>query len=171
MYSTFNGYVLRPATADDTDNYYDGNFSPMDNEVKRLTGTEKEFTEDEVKSFFLKCIRCDRYDFLIFSPDGKVIGESVLNEIDRDAKKANFRIALFHSEYFGKGLGSWAAEKTIEFSFTEGGLKTLELSVFSFNPRAVRLYEKLGFTVIETDGDELIMELSADKWNNKKYNI
>ena len=165
MYSTFNGFYMRQATADDTDNYYDGNYSPMDREVKILTGTEKDFTEEEVKSFFLKCLNTDRYDFLILSSDRKVIGESVINEIDRDAKKANFRIALFHSEYFGKGLGSWAAEKTIEFAFTECGLKTLELSVFTFNSRAIRLYEKLGFTVTERDGDELIMELSADNRN------
>ena len=67
----------------------------MDSEVKRLTGTEREFTEEEVKSFFLKCLDDDRYDFLIFSPEGKVIGESVINEIDRESCKANFRIAFF----------------------------------------------------------------------------
>ena len=170
MYSTYNGFVLRDATSADADNYYDGNFSPMDSEVKMLTGTEREFTEEEVKSFFLKCLDDDRYDFLIFSPEGKVIGESVINEIDRESCKANFRIALFHSKYFGRGIGSWAAEKTVNFAFSEAGILTLELSVYTFNPRARRLYEKLGFVTTESDGDELIMILTADKWNEINNN-
>ena len=165
MIRSFNGYVLRPATAEDAENYYDGNFSPMDSEVKRLTGTEREFTEDEVKSFFLKCLEWDRYDFLIISPSGKVIGEAVINEVDRKRKRANFRIALFHSEDFGHGIGSWAAENTVDFAFSECGLDMLELSVFTFNTRAVRVYEKLGFTVSEAIDGELIMELSANDWN------
>ncbi len=173
MYSTYNGYVLRNSTAEDVDNYYDGNFSPTDSEVKRLTGTDREFTEDEVKSFFLKCLAEDRFDFLVLSPEGKVIGESVINEIDRTEGKANFRIALFHREYFGLGIGSWVAERTVDFAFNEGGLSTLELSVYAFNPRAIRLYEKLGFVTTEVDKDELIMVLTADKWNeiNNKLHI
>ena len=167
MYSTYNGFILRDTTSADADNYYAGNFSPMDSEVKMLTGTEREFTETEVKSFFLKCLDDDRYDFLIFSPEGKVIGESVINEIDRADSKANFRIALFHSKYFGRGIGSWAAEKTVNFAFSEAGILTLELSVY---PRAIRLYEKLGFVTTEVDGDKLIMILTADKWNEINNN-
>ncbi|MBR5447525.1 MAG: GNAT family N-acetyltransferase [Clostridia bacterium] len=171
MLKSYNGYVLRPATAEDAQNYYEGNFSPMDSEVKRLTGTEREFTEDEVKSFFLKCLEWDRYDFLIISPSGKVIGEAVINEVNRKRKRANFRIALFHSEDFGHGIGSWAAENTVDFAFSKGGLDMLELSVFTFNTRAVRVYERLGFTVSEAIDGELIMELSADDWNNNKKHI
>ncbi len=165
MYSTYNGFVLRDAAPEDAYNYYDGNFSPMDSEVKRLTGTERDFTETEVKSFFQKCISDDRYDFLLLSPDDKVIGESVINEIDRAERKANFRIALFHREYFSIGIGSWAAKKTIDFAFSEAGILTLELSVYTFNPRAIRLYEKLGFVTTEVEDDELIMVLTAEKWN------
>ncbi|GHN49007.1 hypothetical protein ME800_06160 [Lactobacillus delbrueckii] len=33
-----------------------------------------------------------RYFFLILDPNGKIIGESVINEIDWDLRRANFRI-------------------------------------------------------------------------------
>ena len=73
------------------------------------------------------------------------MGESVLNEIDWDLRKANFRIAIFHPEECGKGIGSWAIENTLEFAFQEINLHRVELDVFSFNPRAIRAYEKAGF--------------------------
>ena len=39
----------------------------------------------------------DRYFFLIIAPDGRIIGESIINEIDWKLRRANFRIAIFHS--------------------------------------------------------------------------
>ncbi len=78
-----DGYILRAAQKDDAENYYNQNFNPLDPEVARLTGCKPYFSHDEVVSFFLSCIdNDDRRDFLIISPDGKIIGESVINEID-----------------------------------------------------------------------------------------
>lgn len=58
-----------------------------------MTGCKEHFTKEEVTSFFLKAIEeTDRYFFLIIDPNGKIIGESVINEIDWDLRRANFRI-------------------------------------------------------------------------------
>lgn len=93
---TKEGYVMRLADAADADSYYSQNYNPLDKEVARLTGCKESFTKEEVVSFFLKSIEeDDRYFFLIFSPDGKIIGESVINEIDWDIRCANFRIGIF----------------------------------------------------------------------------
>ena len=82
-----DGFVIRLAKADDAVNYYEQNYCPLDKEVARLTGCKEEFSKDEVVSFFLKSLEeDDRYFFLIIAPDGEIIGESVINEIDWELK-------------------------------------------------------------------------------------
>lgn len=78
-----DGFTLRLAQAEDVDDYYAQNYCPLDKEIARLTGCKAEFTKEEVRSFFLKSLEADdRYFFLILSPDGRIVGESVINEID-----------------------------------------------------------------------------------------
>ena len=170
-----NGFILRLAREEDAGGYYEHNFNPLDSEVARLTGSKLNFTYDEVVNFFLKCINEeDRYDFIIISPSGKIIGESVINEIDYDLRSANFRIALFHSEECGKGIGSWAIGVTRDFAFEELKLHRLELEVFSFNTRAIKAYEKAGFKHegVLKDGikyeDDVLMAILEDEWRKIK---
>lgn len=176
-----DGFVLRLAQKEDAIEYYEHNFNPLDRETARLTGCKSHFTRDEVIHFFQECITSpDRYDFLILSPDGHIIGESVLNEIDHELRCANFRIGLFHSQGYGKGIGSWAIEKTLEFAFREIKLHRVELNVFSFNPRAIHAYEKAGFKhegVLRDavkDGtsyaDDILMAILEDEWRDMEKN-
>lgn len=89
-----DGFTIRLAKASDVDDYYFQNYCPLDKGVARLTGQEEHFTKEEVTSFFLKAIEeTDRYFFLIIDPNGKIIGESVISEIDWDLRRANFRIS------------------------------------------------------------------------------
>ena len=113
-----DGFVIRLAKANDAVDYYEQNYCPLDKEVARLTGCKEEFSKDEVVSFFLKSLEeDDRYFFLIIAPDGEIIGESVINEIDWDLKCANFRIGLYRQTERGKGIGTWATEITRDFAF------------------------------------------------------
>lgn len=92
---TKDGFVLRLARIEDAQEYYEHNFNPLDREIARLTGSRADFTCDEVMNHFKKCIDAeDRYDFVLVSLDGHIIGESVLNEINEDLSCANFRICL-----------------------------------------------------------------------------
>ena len=176
-----DGYVLRKATIHDAEEYFQNNFNPLDPETVRLTGSKSDFTHDEVVNFFRKCmIDPDRYDFLIISPDHHIIGECVLNHIDKNLRSANFRIALFHHKSYGKGIGSWAIEKTLEFAFDEIKLHRVELDVFSFNTRAIHTYEKIGFQhegvlrdAIKTDdgyADDVLMAILEDEWRMIHHN-
>lgn len=132
-----DGYILRPAQKEDAESYYQNNYNPLDPEVAYLTGCKSSFTHDEVVDFFLSCIDDGkRYDFLIIFPDGKIIGESVINEINWELRSANFRIGIFHSDICGKGIGSWTTRMTCRFAFEQLHLHRLELDVFSFNLRA-----------------------------------
>lgn len=174
-----DGYVMRSAQAADVERYYAENFSPLDKEVARLTGCKEAFSREEVELFFLKSIAdTDRYLFLILSPDGEIIGESVINQIDRDMRCANFRICLFRAAQRGKGIGSWAVEITRDFAFSQLQLHRLELDVFSFNPRAEKAYKKAGFraegvlrdAIMDGDryADDILMAILEDEWRRIK---
>lgn len=100
-----DGFIIRLAKAEDVINYYEQNYCPLDKEVARLTGCKEKFSKEEVVSFFMKSIEDDdRYFFLIIAPDGEIIGESVINEIDWELRCANFRIGLYRQTERGKGV-------------------------------------------------------------------
>ena len=170
-----DGFVLRLSREEDAIPYYRQNFNPLDPEIARLTGCPEAFEEDTVVRFFLSCISDpDRYDFLLFSPDGRIIGESVLNEIDWDLRSANFRIAIFHPTDRGKGIGSWMIRTARNFAFETLKLHRLSLDVFSFNQRAERAYARAGFrregvlrdAVRDGDGyaDDILMAILEPEW-------
>lgn len=174
-----NGFIMRLARVEDAEEYYAQNYCPLDPEVTRLTGCKPEFTRQEVVSFFLSCVDAeDRFDFLLIAPDGRIIGESVINEINAEAKSANFRIAIFHSRDCGKGIGSWMIRETRDFAFRELKLHRLYLDVFSFNPRAEHAYLKAGFkregvlrdAVRNSEGyaDDILMSILEDEWRSLK---
>lgn len=174
-----DGVILRLARAEDVTDYYEQNYCPLDGETARLTGCKETFSREEVASFFLKSLEDeDRYFFLIIAPDGKIIGETVINEIDWDLRRGNFRIALFHPGERGKGIGGWATEATRDFAFEQLKLHRLELDVFSFNPRAEKVYLKAGFkregvlrdAVLDGEqyGDDILMSILEDEWRGLK---
>ena len=174
-----NGYLIRLAKTEDVTNYFEQNFCPLDKEVARLTGCKEEFTKEEVYSFFLKSLEeNNRYFFLITAPDGKIIGESVINHINWKLRCANFRIALFHKTEREKGIGTWATEVTRDFAFEK-----LHLDVYSFNPRAEKAYLKAGFkregvlrdAIMDNDNyaDDILMSILEDEWKTikRKHNL
>ena len=46
---------------------------------------------------------------------------------------------------WGKGIGKAALSLILEYAFSELNLHRVFLNVFSFNKRAIKLYEKMGF--------------------------
>lgn len=169
------GYTLRLARREDAEAYYAQNFAPLDPEAARMTGSQAQFTREEVVAFLRESIEDgERYHFLILSPEGRIIGESVLNEIDWDLRCANFRIGIFHPDQRGKGIGTWAVRQTRDFAFSQLHLHRLELDVYSFNPRAERVYRATGFrregilrdAVRDGDAyaDAILMAMLEDEW-------
>ncbi|MBF0367713.1 MAG: GNAT family N-acetyltransferase [Oligoflexia bacterium] len=76
---------------------------------------------------------------------GKLVGDVTLKDIDGDTKSAHVRIAIAKAELYGKGYARNAMIALLEYSFHELELNRIELEVFSFNERAIRLYKSLGF--------------------------
>ncbi|MYL35742.1 GNAT family N-acetyltransferase [Pontibacillus yanchengensis] len=83
-------------------------------------------------------------------------------------------IAIGEESYQNNGYGTEAMELLVDFSFQECNLHRIQLTVFENNPRAIRLYEKLGFQkegvyreFIRRDGemwDMLLFGLLRKEW-------
>ncbi len=179
MIAEKDGYCMRFARADDAANYYEQNYCPLDPGAARLTGCKGEFSREEVVSFFLRSVEeKDRSFFLIVAPDGRIVGESVINEIDWELHCANFRICLYRRTERGRGIGTWATEVTRDFAFETLRLYRLSLDVYAFNSRAERVYAKAGFrregvlrdAVRDGDAyaDVILMSLLEDEWRALK---
>ena len=167
---------LRPFQPEDAQSYA-RLLDRVDPEVARLTRSQLHYDFDKAVSFFPASIADGtRRDFLLLDPKSRIIGESVIDEIDSEVRSANFRIAIFDPHSFGRGIGSWAIGQTVDYAFGELGLHRLSLDVFSFNPRAIRAYEKAGFVregvlsdaVIDSAdgsyGDDILMAILEGDW-------
>lgn len=129
-------------------------------ESRRLTGTQKAFTLPEVRHYCQRVAEAvDRYDWAItLKGEDSYRGEAVLNEIDWLNRSANYRIALANPALFGRGYGSEATRLVVAYGFTQLGLHRIELEVYDFNPRAQRVYEKVGFVREGVRRDVLLWE-------------
>lgn len=104
----------------------------------------------------------DRLDLAI-TVEGEVIGEIVLNEWDSEMESISFRI-LMDPYYANHGYGSEAMTLFLTYAFKQFNFNRIELEVYSFNPRARRAYEKVGFVYEGTKRE-------AFQFDKKKYDI
>lgn len=77
--------------------------------------------------------------------DNLFIGTTAIVNLDMFAHHAEIGINIAHPDYRSKGYGYEAMSLTICYGFEQLNLNRLYLRVMSFNERAIRIYEKLGF--------------------------
>jgi RimJ/RimL family protein N-acetyltransferase len=134
---------LRPIGLDDTDLYFRMLFHP---EERRLTGTQKSFTREQIYRYIEGKSQDPGSLLLLIAlrETDEVIGDIALQSIDSYNRNANIRIAVMQ-QYQGKGYGSEAMKLMLDYGFGIVNLHRIELNVFSYNERAIHVYEKLGF--------------------------
>lgn len=147
-----------------------------DEEGKRLTGSKGTFTFEGTEKHCARLFDAkDRVDYAItLKDDPAFIGEVVLNNIQVEERSASFRIALAGKEYFNKGYGTEAMMLILKHGFETLGLHRIGLDVYDFNPRALHVYEKVGFVregVIRDDlmwdgvyYDSIMMGMLENEW-------
>lgn len=146
--------VLRPVAEADAPALF---AAMLDPEVVRLTGTHAQFSLAELTRWYAtRAEHHDRLDLAIVErATGECVGEAVLNDLDASNSSCSFRILLFGRRFFGRGLGTEATRLVLRHAFATVGLHRVELEVYAFNPRARRVYEKVGFVHEGTKRDAL----------------
>lgn len=75
-----------------------------------------------------------------------LIGTTALTETDDYAPHARlFRIAIGEKHWWDKGMGSEATALVLDEAFETLKLAEVRLEVFAHNPRAIAVYERVGF--------------------------
>jgi RimJ/RimL family protein N-acetyltransferase len=121
----------------------------QDQEAMRLTGTHATFTADDVERWAAsRADTVDRIDLAVVDREtGQWLGEVVAHEWDPDNRTCGFRIALSAGAR-DRGIGTEATRLIVDYVFDEiddPPVNRIELEVYAFNPRAIAVYERVGF--------------------------
>jgi RimJ/RimL family protein N-acetyltransferase len=127
-----------------------------DPEIKKLTYTP-EFTREQQKAWFESLYSKTDYKIWGVQYDNKPIGVCGLKNITfADAEYWGY---IGVKQYWGIGLGS-VIMQLVEKEAEKAGLHSIWLSVIPENIRAIRLYQKNGYTEDNREGELLIMRKS-----------
>jgi RimJ/RimL family protein N-acetyltransferase len=77
--------------------------------------------------------------------EDKLIGELNLDVVNWSGRDAFVGLGIGEPEYWNKGYGTDIMNVLLRFAFMEINLRRVSLTVFEYNPRAIRSYEKAGF--------------------------
>ncbi|WP_406255212.1 GNAT family N-acetyltransferase [Streptomyces chartreusis] len=120
-----------------------------DPEVVRFTGeASEEFPMERLRSWYgSRSGQNDRLDLAVTDrATGELVGEVVLYEWDATARSCTFR-TLVGPRGRGRGIGTEATRLIVGHGFEQLGLHRIQLEAYGHNPRALRVYEKVGFVV------------------------
>jgi RimJ/RimL family protein N-acetyltransferase len=168
------GVVLRPLTAAHAEDFW---LSGRDPEIRRLTGTHRDFTREEIKAWVSsRAQQTDRLDLAIHRrSDDAFFGELALLDLDPVNESVALRISLAGPAMTGQGFGTEAMRLTLNHAFATVGIHRVHLDVYAFNTAAIKTYERLGFIhegrlreALLWDGkrhDALLMSMLRHEWD------
>lgn len=149
---------LRYVQMSDLDEYF---LFLQDEEMIKFTGSQQEFTREQISSWIQKISvkTDDRVDFMLINKEtGELIGEVVLNEMDLINRNANIRIGIRGTNHRGKGIGTEAMVQMLRYGFETLNLHRIHLGVYTFNKRAIHVYEKIGFQSEGIERDSIYLD-------------
>ena len=117
----------------------------------------------------------EEYSFSIRTlAEDKLIGEIGLEVENWPGREAFVGLGIGETDYWSKGYGTDVMNVILRYAFTELNLNRVTLTVFEYNPRAIRSYEKAGFRhegrlrdLLNREGrrwDELFMGILREEW-------
>ena len=89
--------------------------------------------------------RQNDYVFAIEADEGTYIGNIGLHSVDLDNRRAVLGIIIGEKAYWGRGYGTDAICTMLDWAFGYLNLNRVSLTVYEYNERAIRCYEKSGF--------------------------
>jgi RimJ/RimL family protein N-acetyltransferase len=148
-----------------------------DPELARLTRYQtRPMSVEEIERFFtMRLLAGEGIAYAIHEASTeRLIGLTTFSALDADNGSVLFHITIGEHDAWGRGYGTEATELMLRHAFERLGLHRVGLSVFEFNRRALRAYEKAGLVVegrlrqaIARDDrwwDELQMGALQEEW-------
>lgn len=118
-----------------------------DPEVDRFlrAGAKKITLKEEIKWIknLSKKIKTEKH-FAIDTIQGNLVGSCGLS-LSLKNKNAVLGIGIDDKRYWNQGLGTEATKMLIDYGFKKLKLHRIDLKVYSYNGRAIKVYKKLGF--------------------------
>jgi len=143
-------------------------YKPMTRDMEEEWFENLKHKEDSVY-FSIKIIDEENSD--------KVIGNCAIQNINCKNRACSCGITIGEKNYQNKGYGTEAMELLVDYGFNTLNMNRIELSVYEFNSRAFKTYQKVGFV---EEGrkrqaryhngkyqDEIIMAVLREDWENK----
>jgi RimJ/RimL family protein N-acetyltransferase len=170
---------LRPISIEDTELYFRMLFNE---ETRRLTGTQKCFTREQVRQYIEGKAQDSSGVLMLIAltENDTVIGDIQLLEIHPFNRSCYIRIAIDNLIHQGKGYGTEAMKLMLDYAFGDLNLHRIELNVYSYNERAIHVYERLGFKKegVQRDAlfynhqyhDSIIMSMLEDEYRERYVN-
>ena len=126
--------------------------------VARFIGERREpYTEEEERSYMQNKLDQHATMFSMLEKDThQFIGN--IEFMNRQGDEAEWGIVMTHKMQ-NKGYGTEALRRSVEYGFTELGLRRIHLAVYADNIRAIHVYEKCGFREYNRNDVDVFMEI------------
>jgi RimJ/RimL family protein N-acetyltransferase len=137
--------ILRPVKMSDAPRFVKWFNDPI---VNKFLAKRSMTLKAEKKWIFerLKGLSKDIF-FCIETQEGHLIGNAAIRLPDQKVHShvGSLGIMIGEKDCWNQGFGTEAAELIINYGFKKIGLKRIELDVYDYNPRAMKVYHRLGF--------------------------
>jgi RimJ/RimL family protein N-acetyltransferase len=148
--------ILRDARPEDTDHYVrwirSGEWREFDAPWERLAAnTNTYLLRDNFEQRFLLDRKLPRAKLIIATSDDHPIGWVNRYVEPRFSDFWLVGICICEDQYLGQGLGREALKLWINYLFENSEIHRIGLATYSFNPRMIRVAERLGFEHEGTD--------------------
>jgi RimJ/RimL family protein N-acetyltransferase len=166
--------ILGPAREDLNDTYRRWLHDP---ETSTCLVASRLLTHSEENEWLAMNSRAGNVFFTAYDKEsGAPIGSTGFMFFDQVARSAEFGILIGEKEYQNRGYGTEATVLTIDYGFNILNLASIFLRVHSFNERAIKVYEKVGFKKIGLRRrayfvggqyyDDLFMDILQDEFSS-----
>ncbi|MBU5675319.1 GNAT family N-acetyltransferase [Alkaliphilus sp. MSJ-5] len=138
--------ILRKMTSEDVELYHTwrNDIEVMKSTAPFLDNYHLEETTEFVNQVILGSQFSKSY-IIVDKESNTPIGITSLINIDYKNRNGEFIIDIGDKNFWGKGYGTETMKLLLDYSFLEMNLHRVSLRVFSFNNKAIKLYEKIGF--------------------------
>ncbi len=167
---------LSPINNEDIEKYV---YFLNDKNVTNNIGTTNEITTIESeKEWITNANKNNTINLAIIKKENdELIGNCSLFDIDRINRCCTLGIFIGEEQNRNKGYGKETINLLLDYGFNYQNMHNINLKVFSFNERAIKCYEKVGFKKCGTrhesyflEGkyyDEIIMEILENDYRNR----